>query len=472
MGRVRVKEWEGKVETPHHISLHMVNKLFSGIHPTSASRVLDPGCGRGVFISTIIEWCRSNGCSIPEIIGVELDSTLAHEAREAFAGMSNIRIIEGDFLTMSDEVLGMFDYIIGNPPYISYEKIDPVLRSTYKRMFKVATGRFDIYMLFFEKALRLLKEGGRLVFITPEKYTYVLFARNLRKLLSKYLVEEVELLREDTFSGVLAYPAITVVRKVPAESRARTLVKLRDGSVFNVALPRDGSPWLAEALRTRLPKTYERGPKLRDISLRISPGVATGRDDVFVIPKKLLPKELEKFAYPTIGGDELSFFKPGESIDYNKLNYVMLVPYDRSGRLLSKDHAKPLIEYLSKYRPTLESRYVVRVRGKEWYAFHEDPPLMDILRPKILFPDIAREPSFYVDEEGLIIPRHSVYYLVPKTSVNMSRFVEYLNSNYVKEWLKAHCQRAANGYLRLQTHVVRNLPIPKDLLYGLRLLTF
>lgn len=33
----------------------------------------------------------------------------------------------------------------------------------------------------------------------------------------------------------------------------------------------------------------------------------------------------------------------------------------------------------------------------------------------------------------------------------------------VAAWLTANCQRAANGYLRLQSHVLKRLPLPERL---------
>lgn len=467
MGRVKIKTWEGKIKTPFHLAFYMVDKLFKKAPPTPESRVLDPGCGRGVFIRAIISWCKDHGCEIPEIVGIELDPLLASEALETFKSVSKVKIAQGDFLAMSENTLGTFDYVIGNPPYISYEKIDLRRREVYKKTFTVAIGRFDMYMLFFEKALKLLKDDGRLVFVTPEKYLYVVSASNLRRLLAKYTLEEIELVDEDVFGKVLAYPAITVVRKTSNPHESHTLVKLRDGRTLTVVLPRDGSPWLPTILGMEPTRTGSLS-RLEDVAARISPGVATGCDEIFVVPRNHLPKELETFAYLTISGSELATFKPGESINYSRLKYVMLVPYNREGKSLDEESAKPLIEYLSKHKRRLESRYAVRIGKKRWYAFHEDPPLKDILRPKILFPDITREPAFYLDEKGFIIPRHTVYYIVPKSFVNIRELVKYLNSDHTKEWLKAHCQRAANGYLRLQTHILKKLPLPRNLNYGLQ----
>ncbi len=466
MGKIKIKDNIGKIATPFSIALYMVKKLFRNRIPNSTSRILDAGCGSGIFIEAILNWCKQQNIEeLPKIIGIDVDPQLVNITRKKFEGINRIEIIHADFLTIDEKKLaGKFDYIISNPPYISYERIEPLKRDLYKKIFKAAVGRFDTYMLFFEKALELLKSDGRMVFITPEKYIYTISAKGLRKLLAQYDVEEIELIHEDTFQGILAYPTITIINKKPPRI---TTIKLRDGTVIKIKLPTDGSPWLARAqihkfLKTDILLRYRH--RLKDIALRISAGVATGRDEIFVIPKNSIPEELKIYTYPTISGKELSIFKPGEVIDYNKLKYVMIVPYDSEGRLLNNKEAEPLIKYLSRWMHILRRRYVVKSGKKKWYAFHEEPPLKDILKPKILWCDIAHEPAFYVDAEGMLVPRHTVYYLVPKNPNIIPKLVRYLNSSEVKEWLRVHCQRAANGYLRLQSHILKNLPIPKSLL--------
>jgi adenine-specific DNA-methyltransferase len=103
------------------------------------------------------------------------------------------------------------------------------------------------------------------------------------------------------------------------------------------------------------------------------------------------------------------------------------------------------------------------VRRKPWYAFHENPPLRDILRPKILCKDITAKPQFWVDRGGKLVPRHSVYYIIPKRAENVDALCSYLNSAHVREWLEGNCQRAANGFLRLQSSVLNRLPLPIEL---------
>lgn len=103
------------------------------------------------------------------------------------------------------------------------------------------------------------------------------------------------------------------------------------------------------------------------------------------------------------------------------------------------------------------------VRHKPWYAFHETPPLGDILRPKLLCKDITTKPRFWIDRTGDILPRHSTYYIAPKVPEHIDDLARYLNSEEVVAWLRAHSQRAANGYLRLQSSVLKKIPIPPEL---------
>jgi hypothetical protein len=70
-----------------------------------------------------------------------------------------------------------------------------------------------------------------------------------------------------------------------------------------------------------------------------------------------------------------------------------------------------------------------------------------MLRPKLLCKDITETPFFVVDRAGELVPRHSVYYIVPYDSAALQPLEEYLNSDEAGAWLRAHCQRAANGYL-------------------------
>jgi len=70
-----------------------------------------------------------------------------------------------------------------------------------------------------------------MVFITPEKFLYVETAEPLRRLLSRVEIEEIELLDEQSFDGLVTYPTITTVTNRPPTGP--TLVRMRDRTERN-----------------------------------------------------------------------------------------------------------------------------------------------------------------------------------------------------------------------------------------------
>jgi hypothetical protein len=51
--------------------------------------------------------------------------------------------------------------------------------------------------------------------------------------------------------------------------------------------------------------------------------------------------------------------------------------------------------------------------------------------------DIAKEPKFWAEHAGEIIPRHTVYDLVPEEGVSFEQLLDYLNAPVAKEWMEA-----------------------------------
>lgn len=440
---------KGFVPTPDQVVDSMVAKLFSDHPPRPDSLVLDPGCGTGAFLRGIVRWCHHHHVRLPRVVGIESDPRHLPEVQRSLGHISSLTILTEDFLAPRN---GQFDYVIGNPPYVPITGLTGTERAGYRKRFSTATGRFDLYLLFFEQALRLLAPSGRLVFITPEKFLYVHTAATLRRALGRLSVEEVHFVDETTFGDLVTYPTITTIHNTPA--LGKTTIIRRDGSTSQVRLPADGSSWLP-TINGRV--AAQPGYTLADVSLRVSCGVATGADAVYVVKtSQLTTTRLERFAFPTIAGREISVAKGIAA------SHSMLVPYTRRGELLREEELGELGPYLR--QPERRSRLLNRtcVSHKPWYAFHENPPLGDMLRPKIVCKDITSRPFFLVDDTGEFVPRHSVYYIVPNDPSCVSHLCDYLNSAAAQQWLTGHCQRAANGFLRLQSHVLKQLPVPAE----------
>jgi len=444
---------KGFVPTPPAIVDLMVAKLFGNVAPGPEDSVLDPGCGRGAFIEGIIRWCEKNNREIPYITGIESDPKHIAIAREKFSAYSSVHIRREDFLL---QVPGRkFNFITANPPYVPITGLTEPEKMEYRKRFRSATGRFDLYFLFFEQALNCLERSGRLVFITPEKYLSVKSASQLRIILSEYSIDEIDLIHEQSFGNLVTYPAITTITN--RKSDGTTMIKFRDGHMKSVGLPRDGT--------SAFPSLYGKPKKkagyctLGDICLRVSCGVATGADAVFIHKKQVVPDSLKKYAFPTITGKDLSL-----NSHETRSDLEMIVPYETNGRLIPESQLGVLKEFLlvpENHRRLLKRTCTAK---KPWYAFHENPPLSQILQRKILCKDITETPFFRVDNSGEIVPGHSVYYIIPKNPDHLDVLNGYLNSREVRSWLESNCQRAANGFLRLQSTILKQVPVPFSIL--------
>lgn len=112
---------------------------------------------------------------------------------------------------------GGFDVVIGNPPYVRAENIEKIQReyiiskdSKYSKTF----GRFDLYIVFNELALQILKPNGILSFIFPSSF----FNQNYSSLQRDWflndvnLTEIIDLSLIDVFKGVAVETAIVILR--------------------------------------------------------------------------------------------------------------------------------------------------------------------------------------------------------------------------------------------------------------------
>jgi type I restriction-modification system DNA methylase subunit len=133
-----------------------------------------------------------------------------------------------DWSAAFPQVNGGFDVVIGNPPYVRMELIKEI-KPFLEQHYDVAADRTDLYAYFFEKGLAILKEGGRLGFISSSTFFRTGSGEKLRLLLSEKTAVEtvIDFGDEQIFEGVTTYPAILTLRKIahsePVEGDLRFL---------------------------------------------------------------------------------------------------------------------------------------------------------------------------------------------------------------------------------------------------------
>jgi hypothetical protein len=114
---------------------------------------------------------------------------------------------------------GGFDVVLGNPPYVRQELIQPIKPHLAAR-FASYHGMADLYVYFYELALRLLKPGGRLSLIVTNKWLKAGYAEPLRRhLAERSWVESLVDFghAKQIFEDADVFPCILVARKPVAD---------------------------------------------------------------------------------------------------------------------------------------------------------------------------------------------------------------------------------------------------------------
>jgi hypothetical protein len=116
---------------------------------------------------------------------------------------------------------GGFDVVIGNPPYIDSEEMtrsQPELRNYFVDGFSSARGNWDIFCLFIEKGLELLKDDGLLSMIVPNKVLSAEYASSLRMLISKYKIVSIRDYSSVPVFEASVYPIVITIQKTDPKS--------------------------------------------------------------------------------------------------------------------------------------------------------------------------------------------------------------------------------------------------------------
>ncbi len=100
-----------------------------------------------------------------------------------------------------------FDVVIGNPPYIQLQENEGRLGNLYEPCgYETFTRMGDMYMLFYERGINLLKKKGHLCYITKNQWMTVASGEALRG----YFASKTDPLLLLNFSGVKIFESATV----------------------------------------------------------------------------------------------------------------------------------------------------------------------------------------------------------------------------------------------------------------------
>jgi len=359
---------------------------------------------------------------------------------------------------------GGFDVIIGNPPYVRQEElteIKPYLESNYE----VYQGTADLFVYFFERELKMLKESGYFGMIVSNKWLKAGYGAPLRKFLSKYWIEQfVDFGDLQVFEGATTYPCIIIIRKIikPNPKIKVCLSKTlqfdslenyieKESFVFDQKNLIEGG-WNFKNIETTkiLEKIKQKTVPLKEyIDEDVYRGILTGHSEAFILDeqtKDQLVKEDKKsleIIKPFLKGNEVRRY----GVDY-KNKYLILT---KIGVDIKRYPA--ILDWLSKFKSELEERWD---KGNYWYelracAFYE---LFE--KPKLVYGKITTSPRFTIDTHGYLV--NDSNFFIPSAD---KKLLAILNSK-LGWFLTANvCTEIRGGY-QLIWKYFGNVPIIKE----------
>jgi len=468
--------------------------------PLHRMRLLEPSFGGGDFLFPAVErllkvWRASphptDACASLRnaIRGVELHRDFFDATRQTLVeritaegiGSRTAATIADHWLTQGDFLLsppaGLFDVVVGNPPYVRQELIPSPLLSEYRSRYHTMYDRADLYIPFIERSLLSLAEKGRLGFICSDRWMKNRYGGPLRAFVSSHFALKIYVDMVDTAAfqrEVVAYPAITVIAReqgvggriahrpridpVELGELARKLrapdVPERDPDVRE--LPRIAAgdePWLLQAPdQTALLRRLERQfPTVEEAGCGIGIGVATGADKVFIADFAALDVEPDRKL-------PLAMTRDISSGEVRWRGLGVINPFADNGRLVDLAAYPRLERYLLAHREAVSRRHCARKSPRNWYRTIDRITPALARTPKLLIPDIKGE-AHVVFEPGGLYPHHNLYY-VTSGAWDIRALQAVLLSCVARLFVATYSTRMRGGYLRFQAQYLRRIRIP------------
>lgn len=360
---------------------------------------------------------------------------------------------EEEFKEIFEE--GGFDIVIGNPPYVRHGKIKDI-KPFLKENYVTYKGLSDLYVYFFEKGLKILKNNGKLGFITSNKFIKASYGEPLRKLILENTCFEkyIDHTWDKIFQEAAVHSSIIILGKSICRDN-----KILVNDDFELKQSRfNESAWgfeLPEVLDLN-DKINRNGVKIKDISeLNFYIGVFTGYNDAFFIDENKKNEFISqdprtaKFIKPLIRGKDIRRW----IIDYQNL-YLLYITWK-----FPLDDYPVIKKHLTEFKENLEKRYGVKGNAVEWFALERygSDNSLEFEGPKLIFPEISPE-LFTVYDDSKFYTNNKCFIITSKT-IDLKYLMTILSSKVLNFALKFVSSTLEGKRYNLSKNFIEKLPI-------------
>ena len=401
-----------------------------------------------------------------------------------------------------------FDIIIGNPPYVKTEDIH-VLESEdefniYKKKYKSAYKQFDKYFLFIEKAFYLLKEGGKLCYIIPNKFYKIGAGQELRRFLSAHISQL------DDFGDMQLFPDKTIYSSIISIQKEQTtefkytnvssLTSLWLGEEQEDILLRnkmlDENPWRLSVdidFMKMIALVEENGKALSEV-VDIFNGIQTSAErpkPVYWFAKDEIISETEQELFVQKFGREYHiekgilkpYFKPTKADEKGMDTYSILktdkkiiFPYNPDGSLIDNSVMKKdypgTYQYLVDCYDLLVPRCLNDGKGRDiknatvdtWYQYGRTQALTAFVdTPKLIVRVLSKEPMYAYDKNDMLIASggtagYCAIAELPNSKYDLFYIQAWLNHPYTEKLFQIMGSDFEGGFTARGTYLLKKIP--------------
>ena len=375
-----------------------------------------------------------------------------------------------------------FDIVIGNPPYIQLQKaFDDVnkyadLYNDYKFETFERTG--DIYALFYERGLLILKENGYLTFITSNKWMRSTYGGSLRSFFLKYnpkilidlgpaifnaaIVDTNILIINNKLSQKLNLLALTISEKDQISNMNNikfikvTELSQKSWIIFN----KDEQKLINKALKL--------GTSLQYWDIIIYRGILTGLNDAFFISNELKDQLINKnskckeILKPIYRGRDIKKY----IAKFADLWFIATLP---SLKLNIDDYPgvkKHLEQFLPQIKQTGETLFdsrgnIIKTRKKtsnKWFEIQDTIAYYrEFEKEKIAWKAVGRNLTFSLLKSGEYVTAPAAFL----TSVHNKYLLAFLQSKFTFYFVLNNSDSTGAGDVMLNVQSIKRIPVPE-----------
>jgi len=437
-------------------------------------KVIENACGNGNILTEIVRRyiadALSQDKSIEEIrlglqtdiYGAEIDTShykdCLHNLSLVAASFNVFDVVwnvfNGDILKQHSK--DVFDFVVGNPPYIKYHDLDDETRDYLRKNYDLCKrGKFDYCYAFIESSINSLKPNGKMAYLIPNSIFKNVFAQDLRNIILPYTTKIIDYSAKNLFDTARTSSAILICQLKSSTSNI-TYKNAYVGNQFQVSKTNLSNKWIfsKSSLKEKSINREKFG-----YYFTAANSVATLLNEAFV-----LKEFIRKKSYIIVGDSkiELCLIRVGvspRSLCYNK-SELILFPYKYEQDNLKKysreyfeSNFPEATKYLKLYADKLEKRK--SDCNIEWFEYGRSQALAHLNQPKLLLSRVITNQVRIYELSKNCIP-YSGIYIIPKRDLDLEKAKDILESKEFYEYIHEIGINVSGGSLRITAKDINN----------------